>query len=382
VTEYDRRETELLLCCAAPENGRRAERIRVLSGEALDWPYLLNMAEAHALTPLLYWALKAIRPEAIPAPLAESFQDNTLNSMQLTAELLRLMDLFAREGIRVLPFKGPTLAVTAYGNLALRQFVDLDLLVRKEDALRARGVLLGNGYRTGLQLDSKWEEAYLREFDEFGLHGPDGYPLVELHWAVAPRYFSVPLDITEFWGRAAPVNLGNRAILAPGAEDLLLVLCLHATKHCWPRLSMVCDVAWLMAASNIRWEEVLERARRLGSVRMVLLGTLLAGGLLEASLAEPILRGVAADRSVRKLAAQVTACLLRTQGPGSSILGAGAFHTSARERWRDRVRYFARLTTRVGVEDWQVADLPSWLAFVYPLLRFPRLLRKYGLRIP
>ena len=78
----------------------------------------------------------------------------------------------------------------------------------------------------------------------------------------------------------------------------------------------------------------------------------------------------------------MTRCLLRTQGPGSSILGAGAFHTSARERWRDRVRYFARLTTRVGVEDRQMADLPSWLAFLYPILRFPRLLRKYGLRIP
>ena len=68
--------------------------------------------------------------------------------------------------------------------------------------------------------------------------------------------------------------------------------------------------------------------------------------------------------------------------PGRSILGAGAFHMRARERWHDRVRYFVRLTTRVGVEDWQMADLPSWLAFLYPMLRFPRLLRKYGMRIP
>ena len=160
------------------------------------------------------------------------------------------------------------------------------------------------------------------------------------------------------------------------------MLCLHGTKHCWPRLSMVSDIAWLMAASNIRWDEVLERARRLGSLRMILLGTALAGSLFEISLPEPILRGVAADRSVPTLAAQVTAGLLQTQAPGSNILGAGAFHMRARERWRDRVRYFVRLTTRVGVEDWQMADLPSWLVFLYPVLRFPRLLRKYGMRIP
>lgn len=375
-----RPETELLLCCAAPASGPRAERMRALSGQTLDWPYLLNTAAAHALTPLLYWGLKAVRPETIPASLAESFQENTRNCVQRTADLFQLMDLFAAEGIDTLPFKGPTLAMAAYGNLVLRQFVDLDLLVHKKDALRARAVLLGKGYSTGLELNSKWEEAYLRNYDEFGLLGPCGSPLVELHWAVTPRFFSVPLDTAQFWDRATSVNLGNRAVPAPGVEDLLLVLCLHGAKHCWPRLSMVSDIAWLMAASKIRWDDVLERARRLGSLRMLLLGVELAASLLAVSLPEPILRGVAADRSVQTLAAQVTADLLQSRVPERSILGAGAFHMRARERWQDRVRYGVRLTTRVGVEDWQVADLPSSLAFLYPMLRFPRLLRKYGMR--
>ena len=130
MTEYARPETELLLCCASPAGGeQRTERVRVLSGQPLDWQYLLDSAAAHAVTPLLYWGLKAVRPETIPASLAESFQHNTRNSVQLTAELFQVMDLFAREGIQVLPFKGPTLAIAAYGNLALRQFIDLELLV-------------------------------------------------------------------------------------------------------------------------------------------------------------------------------------------------------------------------------------------------------------
>ena len=374
---------ELLLCCASPAGSdRHAERIRTLSGQTLDWQCLLDTAAAHALRPLLYWGLKAVRPENIPASLAESFQHNTRNSVQLTAELFQLLDLFAREGIHVLPFKGPTLAIAAYGNLALRQFTDLDLLVRQEDALRAREILLGNGYRTDLQLNTRWEEAYLHGYDEFVLYSPHGYPLVELHWAVTPRFFSVPLDIGQFWSRAASVRLGNREISAPSAEDLLLVLCLHGTKHCWPRLSMVADVAWLMAASNIRWDDVLERARGLGSLRMLLLGTALAARLLDVRLPEPIVQGIAADRSVPRLTAAVAARLLRIDGAESGIVRSGAFHIRARERWRDRVRYFVRLATRVGVEDWQVADLPSSLAFLYPMLRLPRLLRKYGTRIP
>jgi hypothetical protein len=385
VTGYARPETELLLRCAAPPGkGRHAERIGELSGQALDWEYLLRMAAAHALGPLLYWGLKAVRPEAIPDSLEQSFQENTRNSVHLTGELFRLMALFAREGIRVLPLKGPTLAVAAYGNLALRRFSDLDLLVRKEDALRAREILLRNGYRNTLQLNAKWEAAYLRAYDEFGLRGPEGYPLVELHWAVTPRFFSVPLDIVPFWGRAVSVKLGGQEVPTLCAADLLLVLCLHATKHCWSHLSMVSDIGWLIATWNIQWHEVLERARDLGSLRMVLLGAELAGALLDIPLPEPVVRCAAADRGVQSLAALVTARMFQsvTGTAGSTIVGAGVFHMRARERWQDRACYFVRLATTVGVEDWQGVNLPASLAFLYPVLRIPRLLRKYWMRIP
>lgn len=388
MTEYPRSEIELLLCCASPAgNGRRAERIRELSGQALDWEYLLQLAEDHALSPLLYWGLKSIRPEVVPDALARSFQNNTRNSIHLTGELLRLLDLFARAGIVVLPFKGPSLAVAAHGNLALRAFGDLDLLVHKEDAVRTREVLLKDGYCSDFQLNVKWEEAYLRAYDEFALRGPGGHPLVEVHWAVTPRHFSVPLDIASFWKRAESVNLGNREVPALCADDLFVVLCLHGTKHCWSRLSMVSDLAWLIAKRSIRWDDVMEQARRLGSVRMMLLGAELARGLLEAPLPQPVIRSIAADPGIQRLVEQVQARMFRLKGTVKSggftaqtIISEGSFHVQARERWLDRVRYFVRLATRTGVEDWQEVDLPFSLSFLYLLLRFPRLLRKYWSR--
>jgi hypothetical protein len=383
VTEYARPEAELLLRCAAPPgNGKHAERIRTLAGQTLDWDHVLHMAAVHAVTPLLYWALKAVRPESVPAALERRFQQNTQNSVHLTSELFQVMSLFASEGIPVLPFKGPTLAVTAYGNLALRRFSDLDLLVPREDALRAREILLQNGYSSDLQLNANWAAAYMRAYDEFGLRGPGGQPLIELHWAVTPRYFSVPLDIGPFWDRAVTVNLGGKEVATLCADDMLLVLCVHATKHCWSHLSMVSDIAWLMAARNIAWDEVLERARRLGSLRMVLLGLTLAGTLLDIPLPEPVVRGGTADRSVQHLAAQVKERMLQAGSLEKSIVAAGLFHMSARERYGDRVRYFVRLASTVGVEDREFVNLPASLAFLYPVMRFPRLVRKYWMRIP
>jgi hypothetical protein len=380
-----RPETELLLRCASPPgNEKRAERIEALSGQPLDWQFLLRSAAEHSVLPLLYWGVKAVRPEIIPAALEQNFQQNTQNSMHLTSELFQLMALFTREGIAVLPFKGPTLAMAAYRNLALRRFSDLDLLVRQEDAMRARAILLQKGYSNTLQVHPKWEAAYMRAYDEFGLRGPKGSALVELHWAVTPRFFAVPLDIRPFWSRAVSVKVSGRGVPTLCPNDLALVLCLHATKHCWTTLSMVADLAWLMAAWNIEWDEVLERARELGSLRMVLLGVQLGATLLEIPVPEPVVRGVAADPKVGKLVAEVTARMF-SEGPVASaetILGAGAFHLRSREGWRDRTRYVVRLAKTAGVEDWQFVELPTRLSFLYPVLRIPRLLRKYWMRIP
>ncbi len=378
-----RREAELLICCAAPaETAGRVEQIRRLSGEGLDWDYLLGLAEAHALTPLLYWRLKSHRPEAIPAQLAERFGSNTRNSVLLTGALLELLDLFEGEGIRALPYKGPTLAMAAYGNLALRKFLDLDLLIHREDALRARRLLMENGYYSELELRPRREKAYLKAYDEFGLIGPDGRPLVELHWAVTPYYFSVSLDIDQFWRRAGLVNLGRRVTPTLGDEDLLLALCLHATKHCWTRLSMVCDIAWLIAAGKVGWDELLERARRAGSLRMALLGTGLAAHFFEAPVPEKIARQIADDNAVQALLTKVAAELFDSGAREGAIARAGVFHMRARERWLDKARYFARLAATPGIEDWEFADLPAGLDFLYPLLRVPRLLRKYWMRVP
>jgi hypothetical protein len=370
----------LLLCCASPA-GERAERIRDLSDQVLDWDYLLGLAAAHRLTPLLYRGLKAIRPELISDSLARSFQDNTRNSVFLIHELFELMELFGHAGISVLPFKGPTLASMAFGNIGLREFVDLDLLVHRKDALHARDILLENGYITGLQLRPKWHQAYLRAYDEFVLRGPTGLPMVELHWEVAPRYFSVSFDPGPVWGRATSVNLANREIPTFCAEDLLILLCLHGTKHCWPRLSMVSDIAWLIAGRNIRWGDVLERSRAAGTLRMTLLGVELAGQLFDTLLPQEVLCSIAADPGVKARATEVTARMLQSRGL-DGILRAGFFHMLCRERWQDRTRYIARLATTVGVEDWQWFDLPSGFGFLYSVLRFPRLLRKYWLRIP
>ena len=348
----------MLLRCASPVDSGE------LNPEGVDWDYLRDLADSHKLLPLVYWRLK-------PPALEENFRANLKNSLLLTRELVHVIDLLAAEGISVIPFKGPTLALRAYRNLALRNFCDLDILLRREDVWKARELLEGAGYRSKLQLDARREKAYLDSYDEVVMYGPDGTTLLEIHWAFVPPHFGVRMDFADCAGRLEHLPLASRTLPSLHPDDLLLVLCVHGSKHCWSHLGLICDVAWLVTAYPFDWEPLLWRARKMGIYRMVLLALTLAEKTLRVKMQ------VAHDPAADQLADEIIAALFGERHDETSIAANGSLHLRMRERLRDRVRYFLLLATRPGVEDWEVVNLPASLNFVYRVLRFPRLAIKY-----
>lgn len=89
----------------------------------LDWEYLLGMAREHRI--MLYCT----------GTLAKPLQ-----------ELLRLMRIFGEHGVLASPYKGTGMVATAYGNFALREFIDLDVLFRRQDLPKATKLLASLGY--------------------------------------------------------------------------------------------------------------------------------------------------------------------------------------------------------------------------------------------
>jgi hypothetical protein len=361
-------EQELLLLCVSPvRNDARSSRIASLLAGPLDRRLLEDLAHAHRLAPLLHWELKS---------LDTAFRDNLKNSLLLTRELVTVIDALAREGIPALPFKGPTLAIAAYNNIALRSFGDLDILVRREDVWRVRDLLQTAGYQPKVQLSRDREPAYLNAYDELVMYGLAGSPLLEIHWAFVPPHFSFDLKFSDCWTRHQQLTLANRTLPSLHPEDLFLVLCVHGSKHCWSYLALICDVAWLLKNHPPDWPSLLERARKLGVHRMVSLAVALAAKVFELPLPS------VEDPAVAPLADEILATLFGAGHDETSIRANGSLHLRMRERLRDRITYVARLASRPGIEDWEMIDLPRPLAFLYPLLRYPRLALKYRSRIP
>ncbi len=377
-------EAELLLCAAQACAGLSDKDCFVtLAEQGIDWDHLLRAAFRHGMLPILHQILVDTCPAAVPSAfldqLRANFRSHARRTFILTGKLLKCLRLFDAQGIPAMPYRGPVLATAAYGDLYARQFDDLDVLVPEQQVLQARDLLVSRGYRPLLDLPPAQEAAYFRAQAEHTLVCDADAEVIELHWRIAERYFSFPLDPQGLWERRSQVLLAGKKVWTFSPEDLLLTLCVHGTKHLWRRLLWICDVARLLCAyPSMNWPWLMGKARALGSERMLRLGLFLANELLGAPLPVNVEQDARADPAVAFLATRVRSWLFVDPEQQLGTLGSIAFHLKARERRQDRIRYCLRLALTTTVGDWDLVRLPSPLFPLYYLLRPIRLVGRYG----
>lgn len=370
-------EHELLLLCARTQVVEKArQRIIALTSSpaGIDWDYFYRLARRHSVLPLIYSQLSSVNSENIPTAelerLKKNYQSNAARNLLLNAELCRILQQFETAGVETVPYKGPALAVYAYGNLALRRFVDLDILVRKADVMRAMEILEHAGFFCSTPWTSAQRALLLRTQHNLSMSREAGLLVVELHWEVASRLFAASLQAEEFWGRLASMRLNNLEVKCLSSEDLLLSLCVHGSKHLWERLAWICDVAELVRTrKEMDWDAVLARAVSAGSQRMLLLGLYLANSLLDASLPKQIEERLETDRAVVKLAGEVSQRLFISADPLAITIPASfRFNWAVRTDLRSRLRY-CRLLLQPTDADIETRPLPRPLTFIYYLMR-------------
>ena len=356
-----------------------AERVRVLLRGKVEWESLILAAERHGLRPLLCRHLDSIAPEMVPrevlAGLRSFFMTNAARNFRLTAELLKILSLFENHGIPAIPFKGPVSAISIYGNLALREIEDLDILVREENMHEAEEVLSFEGYTPEFRVTRSQMPWVFRTDCENAYIGKDGVR-VELHWRITSSRFPAAIGVEGLWLRHQFVQLGDTRVRHLSPEDMLLVLCAHASTHLWAKLEMVCAVAEAVRRS-IDWDEVARRAEEALSRRIVFLGLLLAREILRSELPEKILAGIENDSAVSELAVEVREKLFTRRFGSTGPLERCSFLRRIADRRWDRMLVLPRGLLILSHEDLNIVRLPRFLSPLYYLLRAFRLVAKH-----
>ena len=265
------------------------------------------------------------------------------------------------------------LAETVYGDLALRDFSDLDVLVQPRDVLKAKAALGSLGYTVNTQLSEVAERAYLATGYEYTFDGPAGRNLLEIQWNILPRFYALDFDCDKVFARAQTVTVCGRAVRALSPEDLLLTLCVHAAKHAWVRLYWVRDIAATVQSQAIDWAEFERRARGLGMARMVGVSLLLTHQLLRADVPDSMQRLWSTDSEVERLSEEVQRGLPVAEEYNPESLQYFRLIMRLRERRSDQYRFLCRLAFTPSIGEWKAIRLPV------PLFPFYRVIRMFRL---
>jgi hypothetical protein len=294
----------------------------------------------------------------------------------VTRELIRVLDLLDGLGMDAIPYKGVVLSESYYGDIAMRRAGDIDLFVRKNDVGRIKDAVRELGYIPRHTIPKNAEKDYKESGYECSFDSAASRNLLEIQWALQPRFYAVDYDMDELFVRAVKRTVGGRCVKTLAAEDLLLVLAVHAAKHVWGKLIWLCDIAQILQRGELDWDLVQSRVQDLGVERILHITMQLANRFLGAAIPKETERRVAKDREARVLTQEIAVAVQAGVSYGEEQISYFRLMMRVRERRIDRLRFLTRLTFTPGPGEWDAMRLPRALFPFYRVVRLARLAGK------
>jgi len=182
-----RKSVQLLLLLGRTEfSGEEQLQIAAAFGSFTSWQLFASLAVRHGVAALVWQNISDLGLEGrIPETertLLEGLRFKSIARVAWISEAAAgVTALLEREGIRAVLLKGLALEHTVYGSRGLRQMSDADLLVAPADALKARDILVREGFRSMPLKSSLYRHIIL----DLGNHLPElhrGGVSVDLHY--------------------------------------------------------------------------------------------------------------------------------------------------------------------------------------------------------
>jgi hypothetical protein len=304
-------------------------------------------------------------------------------SLRQTGYLLRTLHSLDRAGVKIIPYKGPAWAEALYGDVAMRTWADLDLLVPHEQVPVVRDTLLAAGFQDGNAFNTRMLEQRRQGWGELHFAAPHIGMEMDVHWEVTVGFSGRSIPAEDLVARARRSSLLGRPVLGLSDEDMLLTSAIHGSRHRWNAIELMLGLATLATSSNVCWARSVETARAAGCRRRL---TVSAAHVMHV-LGIPIPREISEQLS-RDPIGRALLRSLRPDTLDSSFAGRGrrelellfwVFATEdsiVRVLWHGLVRVF-----RPGPADWAIVTLPPALNWLYWPLRPFRLTVKWAKRL-
>jgi hypothetical protein len=382
-----RYEAALLLACinttSSPQE--KSARIDHLLQKPIEWDYFTRLVMTHGLASTVCAELKSkLGPSGVPLEIFAGLRFWAVSNVKtmdlVVTQLAAVMSRLGAAGICTVTLKGPPLSQLVYGDISVRTSSDLDVLVRPVDVPVAAELLISAGFSSRTYDRKAFTSGFFRNTsDDFT--SATAPVAVDLHWRTQERYFPYGPDDDKIWSRSETVFVKGQEVRTLGAGDHLLYLCAHASKHGWPNLASVLDIAALLRARpELDLGALIAEAGRLRFKRMVVLALALAHNLVTAALPNEALRAIRSDPIVSRLTKRISS-RLTTQLENPTVISSWVVMASTLELPLDKVRLFLRHVLIPIADDRAKVPLPTSLYPLYYVIRPMRLVGKASMMV-
>lgn len=373
---------QLLLICARPVLSPQLRAVlRKLSSLSLNWGKVLNGARCNFIAALASKHLIETAADLLPAPVITELtrlrRQNAMRSLEI-ARIQRFLveEILEKQNSRQVFIKGATLSHQYYGDMHLRQYRDIDLLLDEASVFAAGTELIQQRY---VVTNPAWQRsrsqdlaAFCRYNSVLELRSPSGIQ-VELHRTLDNS--GCVFSTHDYLSSSVLRQVDGTQLNVLPCTELFVYLCFHHSKHQWSSLHWCADLEAFWQHSEMDHSHVLKLARHLGLVSTIQESWKLRSDLEELAICGELSSGRTHSRF---LADCLKALKLSTRAPGTDPVRASAelprepdfpysWQKSPAYRWRFQV---ARChPSAVDYDAWPLPLRWHWLYYLVKPIR-------------
>lgn len=365
----------LILCCKSKMDEKDIKAIRENVTATKNLEEVSMLSYDHGIYPLFYHALiehaSDLMDQEMKDAMAYLFQNIKATNEMMTDELVHVTRLLEEHDIEVLSFKGPVLAEIAYGDISLRQYRDLDILVHRQHVYKAGLLLTDNHYVSKKSLAFFKNKAMLDINSDLTLLNTKNQIILEIHWKLFWQFYQIRFEAEDIWKSSYFCNIQNHQIKTLSPELLLPYLCAHGSKHQWERIEWLVDIDRLIRSNTeMDWERIIHIANQSHTMTQLLLGLSLINELFRTPIIEEI-DNQFTNKKIVSLKNEILIFL--TEG----VEQRGYFyHLQLQDTFQDKCLFTWSSFVKPTPSDVETIDIPDYLSFVYYFIKFYRVLKK------
>lgn len=377
----------LIACCQTELSQTNIKFIHSYVNDAqLPVDTLINLANQHGILPLVYKSIKKINKDfpltsqnQLLQKLKLHYQSIVQRNMLMSAELIHITNLLKDHSIEVIAFKGPTLSHMAYGDITLRQYSDLDILIPEKHLFDAASILETHSYQLYGSINFLKDPTWIALSKDMMLIHNKKKIILEMHWRLFHNTFAKHSNTINLWNKTETIKINQNNILTLNKNLLLAYLCIHGSRHLWERIEWIVDIDRLIKTKEIEWNEVLHIAKQFQSKTMLQLGISLSKRLLNTILPDTIDQMII-DKKIKKLTSITLELLehpLPKQPSTSDVIRRKSIHASMQDTFYAKIKYWKNVFFQKNYTQVLAENKPNKNTSLVSMIRPLKLIKKF-----